>query len=96
MQVIYLREAEIELQETVAFYEEKSLGLGADFLDEIYTTVQLIKRMPEASPLINSYARRALLNRFEYGIVYRTFNNQIIILAIIHLKRKPNYWINRK
>jgi len=96
MEVIYLREAEIELQESVAFYEEKALGLGADFLDEIYTTVQLIKRMPEASPLINSYARRALLNRFEYGIVYRTFNNQIIILAIMHLKRKPNYWINRK
>ena len=96
MQVIYLREAEIELKESVAFYEEKSLGLGADFLDEIYTTVQLIKRMPEASPLINSYARRALLNRFEYGIVYRTFNNQIIVLAVMHLKRKPNYWIKRK
>src|SRR5690625_7268459 len=92
MQVIYLREAEIELLETTAYYEDKSTGLGGDFLDKVYTTVKLINRMPEAFPAINSYARRALLSRFEYGIVYRTFNNQVIILAVMHLKRRPNYW----
>src|SRR5690625_7984072 len=61
MQVIYLREAEIELLETTAYYEDKSTGLGGDFLDKVYTTVKLINRMPEAFPAINSYARRALL-----------------------------------
>jgi len=96
MRVIYLREAEIEMLETVAFYEDKSVGLGADFLDEVHKTVQFIKIMPEAPPLINSYARRVLLRRFEYGIVYRIFNNQIIILAVMHLKRRPNYWVGRK
>lgn len=82
--------------ESVKYYEKKAEGLGDDFLIDVNTTFQLIKTLPEASPLINSYARRALLSRFEYGIVYRTFNNQIIILAIMHLKRKPNYWNNRK
>src|SRR5690625_7682163 len=96
MQVIYLREAEIELLETTAYYEDKSTGLGGDFLDEVYTTVQLINRMPEAFPAINSYARRALLSRFEYGIVYRTFDNQVIILAVMHLMRRPNYWNGRE
>ncbi len=96
MQAIYLREAEIELIKSATFYEEKSAGLGAEFINEVNSTVQLIKKMPEASPLINSYARKALLNRFEYGIVYRIFNNLIVILAVMHSKREPNYWIGRK
>ncbi|MCC5926942.1 MAG: type II toxin-antitoxin system RelE/ParE family toxin [Bacteroidetes bacterium] len=96
MQVTFLREAEIELIKSASFYEDKSVGLGGEFINEVNSTVQLIKKMPEASPLINSYARKALLSRFEYGIVYRVFNNQIIILAVMHSKREPNYWIGRK
>jgi hypothetical protein len=36
--------------------------------------------------------RRYRLNRFPYGLVYAVLDNEIVIVAIMHLHRKPDYW----
>ena len=42
-----LHEAEVELWEAVAHYEEQSAGLGLDFEAEIERTLQAICHFPE-------------------------------------------------
>lgn len=95
MQVTFLPDAEKEMLESVAYYEQRDNSLGVKFLDEINETLQLILTYPESGTLLNTYARRVLLNGFPHGIVYRIFQNQIVILAVMHLRRKPNYWVKR-
>ena len=39
--------------------------------------------------------RRRLLRRFPYGILYKEEESQIVIVAVMHLQRRPGYWRNR-
>jgi len=39
--------------------------------------------------------RRRLLRRFPYGILYKEEESQIVIVAVMHLRRRPGYWRNR-
>jgi toxin ParE1/3/4 len=96
MRVTFLHAAEVEMFQSVAYFEQKDPGLGARFLEEVEAATDVIVKFPESGTLLNSYARRVLLDRFQYGVVYRIYNDQIIILAVMHLKRKPNYWVKRQ
>jgi hypothetical protein len=41
-------------------------------------------------------ARRYILHRFPYGIIYRLLGDDVLeILAIAHHKRRPGYWGRR-
>ena len=40
--------------------------------------------------------RRCLTNRFPYGIIYYEKDDEIIILAVMQLNRKPDYWKDRQ
>ncbi|MCP4135265.1 MAG: type II toxin-antitoxin system RelE/ParE family toxin [bacterium] len=88
--------AERELTEAVDFYEEIQDGLGHEFAKEIYSTIQRIIKYPGAWTQLTKNTRRSLTNRFPYGIIYQVHNNEIKIIAVMHLNRKPNYWISRK
>jgi len=39
--------------------------------------------------------RRILLRRFPFGVVYGVMDDQIVVVAIMHTRRKPGYWKNR-
>lgn len=89
-------EAEIEFNRTIDYYEDCRKDLGLEFATEIYKTIQRILNFPNAWQLIDDNIRRCIVNRFPFGIVYYVKNKQLIILAIMQLNRKPNYWLNRK
>ena len=95
MFVTFIPAAEKELFESAAYYEQKDIGLGAKFLNEVEEIIDLISKYPESGTLLNRYAHRVLLKRFQYSIVYRVYKDQIVILAVMHVKRKPNYWAKR-
>ena len=93
--VTILHEAEVELWEAVAFYEERAKGLGLDFEIEIEQIVQAIVEHPERWPLRADGTRRYLAHRFPYLVVYAYENRHVWILAIAHCKRRPFYWQSR-
>ncbi|MBX3301539.1 MAG: hypothetical protein KF693_04925 [Nitrospira sp.] len=39
--------------------------------------------------------RRYLLQRFPYGLIYAVEGQTIFVATVMHLKRKPGYWISR-
>jgi len=90
-----LHEAEVELWEAVAYYEEQSAGLGLDFEAEIEKTIQTIRHFPECCSLREDDTRRCLTHRFPYLIVYTYRKDHVWIVAFAHCKRKPGYWQNR-
>jgi plasmid stabilization system protein ParE len=96
MRFQYHPEAAKELTSSIQFYENKSVGLGAEFLDEIEEAIAQALAHPQSGSLLTKQDRRILLDRFPYEIVYEVSDNIITITAVKHLKRKPGYWKSRK
>ena len=95
MSYSFHQEAEIELNNQVDYYEEYRQGLGLEFANEVYNTIQRIVDFPKAWQVLDGDIRRCLTNRFPFGVIYYQKEEQIIILAIMQLSREPNYWKDR-
>ena len=88
-------EAESEFFEAIAYYEERAPGLGLDFSTEVHATVQRILAFPQAWQVLEDDIRRALVNRFPYGVLYAVDDTRIWIVAVMNLHQRPGYWQDR-
>ena len=85
-------DADAEMIEAAKFYEERSSGLGFSFLAAVEDAVTQIRDNPKAYPLLGGDIRRKLVKRFPYGLIFAEEHDRIRIVAIAHLKRRPEYW----
>jgi len=85
-----------ELNEAIDYYEELQSGLGLEFAKEIFSCIQRVIEFPTAWSSLSPNTRRCLLNRFPYGIIYQILDNEILIIAVMQLNRKPSYWEGRE
>jgi toxin ParE1/3/4 len=89
-------EAQKELDEAMAFYENRRPGLGKNFLEEVEKSWKSISQFPQAGSLFSeTIFRKAVVQRFPYLIYYEELEEHIFVLAVAHAKRKPGYWLNR-
>ena len=87
--------AETELRAAVRYYNDCQEGLGLDFAGEVHRSLQHILAFPKAWARLSRDTRRCLINRFPYGIVYSADRSSILVVAIMHLNRKPRSWTRR-
>ena len=87
--------AEVEMTEALVFYDEASLGLGNDFLDDVRQAVDRLCSYPQAGETIAPNLRRTLLHRFPFSIIYSVEDTGILVIAIAHHGRRPGYWESR-
>jgi toxin ParE2 len=90
-----LDEAATEVDDAVAFYNGRAPGLGAEFATEVQAGIRRIEAYPLAWPKIGRRVRRYRLNRFPYGLVYAVLPGELLVVAVMHMKRKPGYWRDR-
>ena len=91
----FIPAAELELDEAARWYEERREGLGLEFLTVVREKVFALMEAPDRWQLVNG-TRRALLEGFPYAVVYREVSDdEIEIVAVAHLRRRPKYWANR-
>jgi hypothetical protein len=88
-------EARREYMEAAGFYETRSSGLGAAFTLEIEATIGRVLEAPERWRIIEQDVRRCLTHTFPFGILYTIEAESILIVAVMHLRRKPGYWQDR-
>jgi len=87
-----------EAEAAVRWYNARVPGLGDDFRVELIAAVEWIVEGPEVWPVSvdDLRARRYLLSRFPYSIVYVVaVDGGITVAAVAHTKRKPGYWLRR-
>ena len=89
-------EAEEEFNAAIDYYEDREIGLGYDFSVEVFTAIHNILNYPEAWPVVEDDVRRCLVNRFPFGVLYSVEHKDIFILAVMHQRRHPDYWKNRR
>jgi toxin ParE1/3/4 len=85
-----------DYREAVDYYEDQRKGLGDEFAAEIDAAIARIMRHPETWPQISQHSRRVLARRFPYDVVYQLVDDRIYINAVRHLRRMPNYWVDRE
>ena len=70
MRVLVRPEARTEMREAQAWYEERAVGLGAEFARAVDIAVSLAARNPRGFPVVEGAVHRVLLRRFPYLIAY--------------------------
>jgi len=91
----FLPEADEELREAANYYEKEASGLGLAFLSETHRAVHEIETHPEAWTIVRQSIRKKTLSRFPYSLLYSMESDTILIIAVAHHKRRPNYWRTR-
>jgi hypothetical protein len=95
LKVRFLAAAQEEFREAILYYNLQVPGLGATFRDEAKTAVRRITQQPFAWHLMGRNIRRCQTNRFPYGIIYEPLPDEIVIIAVAHLHRRPLFWQER-
>ena len=95
MTIRLLEPAQRELDEAAAWYADQAPGLGDAFLIEAVRVFRLIEGHPQAWNPIAVNIRRCRFSRFPYAAVYAPEDEGILVVAIAHLHRKPEYWRDR-
>lgn len=95
LDIIIHPEAKLEVQETFDYYEQKSKGLGLEFMRSLDAVIQSIKRNPLAYQKIHKEARRVLLRKFPYAVFYVAETNRITVIACFHQRRGEIDWLRR-
>lgn len=98
MEVKLLELAKVEFDDAVSYYESERPGLGEALRLEVLRAISRIRQFPTAYQEFSYGTRRCLISRFPYGIVYHVSeaDNQILIVAIAHMHRRPDYWVSRE
>jgi len=85
-------EAEADIAEAYEWYAERSVELGADFLDRLNERIATIATHPEGYQLVHRTVRRALLRRFPYCLYYVVESDRVVVVGCFHARRDPRKW----
>ncbi|MBK9098464.1 MAG: type II toxin-antitoxin system RelE/ParE family toxin [bacterium] len=95
MKYTFHPEAAAELINSIDYYESQQSNLGLKFLEEIYSSIQRIIKFPSSNPNFSKNTRKCITSKFPFAVIYQIRQEEIFIVAVTHLARKPGYWKDR-
>ena len=84
-----------ELEDAADYLEMEFEGLGDSFKEEVRLAAHRIMHHPAAWSVERGEVRKVLLHRFPYKLLYSIESDHILIIAVAHQHRRPDYWIDR-
>lgn len=94
MRVQILEEALEDLDQGFRFYEGQEAGLGAYFLDQLYSDIDSLLNRAGIHPLRFSH-HCAFAKRFPFAIYYTVLGELVRVHAVMDCRRKPS-WIRKR
>ena len=95
MNLKYLKISRDEFHDAIKYYETQQIDLGIKFQNDVKSSIKRIKEFPDPYVAVKKNIRRCLLHKFNYSILYTIKDNYILIIAISHQHRKPDYLVDR-
>jgi plasmid stabilization system protein ParE len=95
MKIVFSKLAKQELEDAIQYYEIEHPGLGRRFKQEVKKAALRVSEYPEAWSIERGEIRKCLLHTFPYKLLYSIEESHTFILAVAHLHRRPDYWIDR-
>ena len=87
--------AEADLEDAARWYEDERAGLAERFLSDVNRTFARIRARPLQFPAVINDVRRALLHTFPYAVYFLAPAEDVVVLAVLHLRRDPKVWRRR-
>jgi len=88
-------DAEAEMIKAAAYYEAQQPELGRRFLLAVQDAANRIVFNPQLYAVVDRDVRRCLTKTFPFGVLFRERPDKIVIMAVMHLHRDPDYWRDR-
>ena len=92
---VFHPEAGLEFEEAVRHYRARGRLLGDRFAAEVRLTIRRILEAPERWRVLEDDVRRCMVRVFPYSVLYTIEPGFILIVAVMHGKRRPGYWRSR-
>lgn len=90
MKLLVLDSAKNDLIEGYKFYEKQKSGLGAYFLDSLYSDIESLVIYAGIHRIVFGEFHRLLSKRFPFAIYYKIQQEDILIYAILDCRREPS------
>lgn len=84
-----------ELRGAVDYYNKVRPELGARFKEALSASLDRIEFWPLSGALAAREVRICRIKKFPYGLVYVPRQAEVVVLAVMHLHRRPGYWKRR-
>ena len=88
-------EADEEYADAARYCARINPELGGRFFDEIERLISQIRRDPARFRRFDPPTRRHFSDVFPYAVSYVDQRDRVLILAVMHMKRRPSYWKHR-
>ena len=94
--LVYRPEAAVDVRAAFDWYERQREGLGEQFLGELANAESAARANPLSFRVLRRDARRVMLRRFPYQLIYRVVEDVIVVVACFHGRRSPRRLDRRK
>jgi plasmid stabilization system protein ParE len=88
-------QAEREIADAADWYEQRSPGLGTAFIQSVGEALTKIAEQPLAFSPVGRGARRFVIHRYPFAIIYRAESGSIVAYSCFHGRRDPRRWRER-
>lgn len=90
--VRFLPPAREEFIAAIQYYDERQPGLGARFTRAVERAVARAIEHPRVGPAAFRATRQMLVENFPYTVVYRASDDELLVVAVAHQRRRLGYW----
>lgn len=80
-----------DLNEGFLFYEKQERGLGDYFTSCLRSDIEELRISGGIHPIIHRHFHRSLSRVFPYGVFYVCEEDDVIVFAVIDLRRDPEF-----
>jgi plasmid stabilization system protein ParE len=95
MKIRILASASRDLMDGYRFYEMQSAGVGAYFLDSLFSDIDSLILSAGMHPVHFGTYHRLLSKRFPFAVYYRVEEQTALVYAVLDCRRRPA-WIRSR
>lgn len=95
VKLVIAPDAEQDIVGAYAWYEERRIGLGEEFLGCVDACIEAICRMPEMYVKVHQEYRRALVRRFPYALFFEYSVSTVTVYCVFHTSQHQDKWRRR-
>jgi plasmid stabilization system protein ParE len=81
-----------DLDETRAWYESQSIGLGERFGGDIDVVIRGLAESPLIYQKVYKNIRRAMTRHFPYSVYFVVEGERVSVMRVLHQSRNPDEW----
>lgn len=94
-QVVFSKGADLDISESIEWYNKQKTGLGDVFFSRLIEKVESIEKNPLMYSIRYRNVHCTMLDQFPYLVHYIIDSNRIVIIPVLHTKLNLRHWEQR-